>query len=82
VLRAGTPVELQGREFSVLLALLEARPHVLSRAQLEAKLYNWEQVLESNAIEVHVHKLRRKLGEGLIRTVRGVGYFIPAESAP
>jgi DNA-binding response OmpR family regulator len=81
VLRAGAAVELQAREFSVLLALLEARPHVLSRAQLEAKLYNWEQVLESNAIEVHVHKLRRKLGDGLIRTVRGVGYFIPAESA-
>jgi DNA-binding response OmpR family regulator len=79
--RAGTPVELSAREFSVLLALLEARPHVLSRAQLEARLYNFENVLESNAIEVHVHRLRRKLGEGIIRTVRGVGYYVPAEPA-
>jgi DNA-binding response OmpR family regulator len=82
VLRAGVPVEISAREFSVLLALLEARPHVLSRAQLEAKLYNWDSVLESNAIEVHVHRLRRKLGEGLVRTVRGVGYYIPAEAGP
>ncbi len=81
VLRAGAPVDLSAREFSVLLALLEARPHVLSRSQLEAKLYNWDNVLESNAIEVHVHRLRRKLGEGVIRTVRGVGYYVPAEPA-
>lgn len=79
---AGTPVELSAREFSVLLALLEASPHVLSRAQLEAKLYNWDSVLDSNAIEVHVHRLRRKLGEALIRTVRGVGYYVPAEPGP
>jgi two-component system OmpR family response regulator/two-component system response regulator QseB len=79
VLRAGDPVELSAREFAVLLALLEARPHVLSRAQIEAKLYNWDSVLESNAIEVHVHKLRRKLGDALVRTVRGVGYYVPAE---
>jgi two-component system OmpR family response regulator/two-component system response regulator QseB len=52
---------------------------VLSRAQLEAKLYNWDTVLESNAIEVHVHRLRRKLGEAMVRTVRGVGYYVPAE---
>ena len=62
-----------------LMALVEARPHVLSRAQIEAKLYNWDSALESNAIEVHVHRLRRKLGEGLVRTVRGVGYYVPAE---
>jgi two-component system OmpR family response regulator/two-component system response regulator QseB len=82
VRRAGAPVELSGREFSVLLALLEARPHVLSRSQIEAKLYNWDSALESNAIEVHVHRLRRKLGEGLVRTVRGVGYYVPAEPGP
>lgn len=80
VLRAGKPVELSGREFSVLLALMEARPHVLSRPQIEAKLYNFDSTLESNAIEVHVHRLRRKLGEKLVRTVRGVGYYVPAES--
>ncbi len=78
-LRAGEPVDLSAREFSLLMALLEARPHVLSRAQLEAKLYGWGDALESNAIEVHVHRLRRKLGEGLVRTVRGVGYYVPAE---
>jgi two-component system OmpR family response regulator/two-component system response regulator QseB len=79
VLRAGQPVELSAREFAVLLALLEARPHVLSRAQIEAKLYNFDAGLDSNAIEVHVHRLRRKLGDGLVRTVRGVGYYVPAE---
>jgi two-component system OmpR family response regulator/two-component system response regulator QseB len=82
VRRAGQPVELSAREFSVLLALVEARPHVLSRAQIEAKLYNWDSALESNAIEVHVHRLRRKLGEGLVRTVRGIGYYVPAEPLP
>jgi two-component system OmpR family response regulator/two-component system response regulator QseB len=82
VLRGGVPVELAAREFSVLLALIESRPRVLSRAQIEAQLYNWDSTLESNAIEVHVHRLRRKLGEGLIRTVRGVGYYVPAEPAP
>ncbi|HSV79158.1 MAG TPA: response regulator transcription factor [Ramlibacter sp.] len=81
VRRAGAPVDLSAREFSVLLALLEARPHVLSRAQIEARLYNFDAVLESNAIEVHVHRLRRKLGEGLVRTVRGVGYYVPVEPA-
>lgn len=81
VVRGGKPVELSAREFSVLLALMEARPHVLSRAQIEAKLYNFDSVLESNAIEVHVHKLRRKLGDTMVRTVRGVGYYVPAEPA-
>jgi two-component system OmpR family response regulator/two-component system response regulator QseB len=79
VLRAGQLVELSSREFAVLLALLEARPRVLSRAQIEERLYSFDQALESNAIEVHVHHLRRKLGEGLIRTVRGVGYYVPAD---
>ena len=79
VLRAGQPVELSAREFDLLLVLLEASPRVLSRTQIEGKLYNWDSSLDSNAIEVHVHRLRRKLGDGLIRTVRGVGYFIPAE---
>ncbi len=77
----GQAVELSGREFAVLLALLEARPRVLSRAQIEARLYNFDTQLESNAIEVHVHHLRKKLGDGLIRTVRGVGYYVPAEDA-
>ena len=76
-LRAGEPVALSSREFAVLQALLEARPRVLSRQQIEAALYNWDSALDSNAIEVHVHHLRKKLGDGVIRTLRGVGYFVP-----
>lgn len=79
VRRAGAPVELSSREFGVLLTLMEARPRVLTRSQIETSLYNWEAALESNAIEVHVHHLRRKLGEGVICTMRGVGYFVAAE---
>jgi two-component system response regulator QseB len=79
VMRDGVPVDLSAREFAVLLALVEVRPRVLSRPQIEARLYSWDDALESNAIEVHVHHLRRKLGDGVIRTMRGVGYFVPAE---
>jgi len=79
VSRGGSLVDLSAREFAVLLTLVEARPRVLSRAQIEAKLYNFDQLLDSNAIEVHVHHLRRKLGDGIIRTMRGVGYFVPAD---
>jgi len=82
VRRAGVAVDLSVREFDLLLALLEASPRVLTRAHIEARLYNWESALGSNAIEVHVHHLRRKLGEDVIRTVRGVGYFVPQEAAP
>ncbi|MES2991298.1 MAG: response regulator transcription factor [Pseudomonadota bacterium] len=82
VRRAGQPVELSAREFAVLIALADVRPRVLSRAQIEAKLYNFDQLLDSNAIEVHVHHLRRKLGDGVIRTMRGVGYFVPADTGP
>lgn len=77
VLKAGEPVVLGAREFGLLLVLLQASPQVLSKSRLEAALYGFGEALESNAIEVHVHHLRRKLGEGLIRTVRGVGYFVP-----
>ena len=76
---AAQPVELSAREFGVLLTLMEVRPRVLSRAQIETSLYGWDQLLDSNAIEVHVHHLRRKLGDGVIRTLRGVGYFVPPE---
>ena len=74
---AGQQVDVSSREFSILLVLLEARGRVLSRAQLEERLYSWNAAIESNAIEVHIHHLRRKLGSGLIQTMRGVGYFIP-----
>ena len=83
VTRDGQAVELSAREFGVLLALMEVQPRVLSREQIEARLFGWEGgALESNAIEVHVHRLRRKLGDELIRTVRGVGYFVPAGEGP
>ena len=74
----GQPVELQPREFAVLHALVLHAGRVMTRAQLESRLYEWGQALESNAIEVHVHHLRRKLAPSLIRTVRGVGYMVPA----
>lgn len=80
VLQSGQPIELSAREFDVLLALLEVSPRVLSKGQIETKLYNWNSALDSNAIEVHVHHLRRKLGERVIRTVRGVGYQVPDEA--
>lgn len=79
---AGRSVELSTREFDVLQALLEVRPRVLSRQQIETTLYRWDQFLESNAIEVYVHRLRRKLGKDLIQTVRGVGYFVPDDGRP
>ena len=77
VTRGGQSVPLSAREYAVLLLLLEAQPRVLSRQQIEAALYNWDHALDSNAIEVHVHHLRKKLGEGVIHTLRGVGYFVP-----
>ena len=70
----GQPVALSAREFAVLRALLETAGAVLSREQLEDRLYGWGEEVESNAVEVHVHHLRRKLGSEVIRTVRGVGY--------
>ena len=79
VLRAGQLVELAPREFALLLLLLASRGRVLSRQQLEARLYSWDGAVGSNAVEVHIHHLRRKLGEALIQTLRGVGYFIPAD---
>ena len=78
----GRPVEMSPREFSVLLVLLEARGRVLSRQQIEERLYSWNAAIESNAVEVHIHHLRRKLGSACIQTMRGVGYFVPQEVAP
>lgn len=73
----GTPVHLSAHEFSVLEALMQRPGAVLSRAQLEDRLYGWQDSVESNAVEVYIHGLRRKLGADAIRTLRGVGYFIP-----
>jgi two-component system response regulator QseB len=76
----GREVALSARELAVLEALLERPGAVLSRAQLEERLYGWAQEIESNAVEVHIHALRRKLGADLIRTLRGVGYMLAKPS--
>jgi DNA-binding response OmpR family regulator len=81
VQQGGQPVPLSTREFDLLQALMLNAGRVLSREQLEQHLYSWGQEVESNAVEVHVHHLRKKLGATLIQTVRGVGYLLPRETA-
>ena len=76
VTRAGAEVALSPREFALLQLLLERPGTILSRAQLEERLYGWGEEVESNAVEVHVHGLRKKLGADFILTVRGVGYRV------
>ena len=75
----GVPVAVSPHEFAVLEALLQRPGVVLSRAQLEDRLYGWSEPIGSNAVEVYIHGLRRKLGGDSIRTVRGVGYFVPKQ---
>jgi DNA-binding response OmpR family regulator len=77
VYKAGAAVPLSVKEFAVLEALLLRPGAVLSRAQLEDRLYGFGESVESNAVEVYVHALRRKLGSDAIRTRRGAGYFVP-----
>ena len=76
----GEPVMLQAREFNLLQELMLNAGRVLSREQLAARLYAWGEEVESNAVEVHVHHLRRKLAPEVIRTVRGVGYVLPRDA--
>ena len=77
--RDGVPVSLSAREWAVLEPLL-ARPGVLfSRAQLEEKMFSWKDEVSSNAVEVYIHGVRKKLGSELIQTVRGLGYMVPKE---
>jgi DNA-binding response OmpR family regulator len=73
----GAPVVLSAREWAVLEPLLARPGMVLSRAQLEEKLYGWKDEISSNAVEVYIHGLRRKLGADLIQNIRGVGYLVP-----
>jgi len=77
VSRDGEAIALSPREFAVLEALMLRPGAVLSRAQLEDRLYGWGESVESNAVEVYIHGLRRKLGHEFIQNVRGVGYFVP-----
>lgn len=74
---AGQPVVLSSREWSVLEPLIARPGVVLSRAQLEEKVFGWDDEVSSNAVEVYVHGLRKKLGAALIQNVRGVGYMVP-----
>ena len=78
----GDPVALSQREWAVLEALIARPGMILSRAQLEEKLYSWKDEISSNAVEVYVHSLRKKLGADLIRNIRGMGYMIAKEPAP
>jgi two-component system OmpR family response regulator len=77
----GEPVVLSAREWAVLEPLIARPGLVLSRAQLEEKLYGWKDEISSNAVEVYIHGLRKKLGAGLIQNVRGVGYMVPKGSS-
>ena len=72
----GQPLVLSAREFAVIEALLERPGAILSRAQLEERLYGWGEEVGSNTVEVHIHSLRKKLGADFIRNVRGVGYSV------
>ncbi|XHS77427.1 response regulator [Burkholderiaceae bacterium UC74_6] len=77
----GKPVQLSAREWSVLEPLIARPGLVLSRQQLEEKLYGWKDEISSNAVEVYVHGLRKKLGSKLIQNVRGLGYMVPKTDA-
>ena len=75
----GQPVSLSAREWAVLEALIARPGALLSRAQLEEKLFSWKNDVSSNAVEVYVHGLRKKLGNDFIQNVRGLGYVVPRE---
>lgn len=81
VTQRGVAIELPPREFALLAALMNRPGTILSRAQLEEKLYGWDDAIESNAVEVHIHALRKKLGADSIRNVRGVGWMLAKASA-
>ncbi|MEX3548264.1 MAG: response regulator [Burkholderia sp.] len=76
----GTAVALSAREFALLEALLARPGAVLSKSQLEEKMYGWGEEIGSNTVEVYIHALRKKLGSNLIRNVRGLGYMVVKES--
>ena len=76
VSRNGVPVSLKGKEFALLALFLNNPQKVLTRAMIEEKLYNWDEEVSSNAVEVHIHHLRRKLGREFIKTRHGIGYIL------
>ena len=81
VTRDGQPVLLSAREIAVLEALMTRPGAMLTRAQLEDRLYGWGEEIESNAVSVYIYQLRRKLGPGFIRTMRGLGYSLADDGA-
>lgn len=78
----GEPVTLSRREFTLLQKLLENAGRVISRDQLNQTLYGWGENIDSNALEVHIHNLRKRFGTKLIRTIRGVGYMVKGADEP
>lgn len=82
VLYQDVPVSLTRREFALLHELAHQPGHVFTRDHLQQLLYGWDEDVESNALEVHVHHLRKKLFPGLIRTLRGVGYALDKDARP
>jgi DNA-binding response OmpR family regulator len=81
VTRDDKPVTLSSREYAIVEALILRPGAILSRAQLEERMYGWREEIESNAIEVYIHGIRRKLGSDFIQNIRGVGYFVPKPQA-
>ena len=77
----GRPLSLSQREFTLLQAFMETPGAVLSKEQLEERMYGWGEEVASNAVEVHIHNLRRKLGPAWVRNVRGVGYKLVEPAA-
>ena len=77
---AGNPVSLSAREFALLEALMARPGAVLSKSQLEEKIYGWGEEIGSNTVEVYIHSLRKKLGADLIRNVRGLGYMVAKDA--
>jgi DNA-binding response OmpR family regulator len=77
----GETINVSKREFEVLRVLMEGAGRVLTRAQLEQSLYGWNRSVDSNAVEVHIHNLRSKIGANILKTVRGVGYTIARDEA-
>jgi two-component system, OmpR family, response regulator QseB len=79
VTRAEKPIALTRREFTILRLLMERPGAVIARTALEEAIYGWQEGVESNAVEVHIHNLRAKLGAGVVQTVRGIGYRVGGE---
>ncbi len=82
VVRDGAPVMLSAKEYAIVEALAQRPGIILSRAQLEERLYGWGDEVDSNTVAVHIHAVRQKLGQDFIQTLRGVGYFIPDPQEP